>query len=81
MGKQEGQKSNWLKNIPTDPLFVEKIFLLTPFSLDPLFVDGNIKVTVVETKNGSVKLVFDAPDDVEIFREELLDDSSPPEKT
>ena len=55
--------------------------VLTRKENESVVIDGNIKVTVVETKNGSVKFVFDAPDDVDIFREELLDDSSPPEKT
>ena len=55
--------------------------VLTRKENESVVIDGNIKVTVVETKKSSVKLVFDAPDDVDIFREELLDDSSPPEKT
>ena len=55
--------------------------VLTRKENESVVIDGNIKVIVVETKVGSVKLVFDAPEDVDIFREELLDDSSPPEKT
>ena len=55
--------------------------VLTRKDNESVVIDGNIKVTVVETKVGSAKLVFDAPDVIDIFREELLDDSSLPKKT
>ena len=55
--------------------------VLTRKENESVVIDENIKVTVVETKVGIAKLMFDAPDDVDIFREELLDDSSLPKKT
>lgn len=42
---------------------------ITLFTAD----DGPITVTVVEVNGQQVKLSFDAPDDVDIFRSELLD--------
>ena len=37
-----------------------------------VFIDRHIKVTVIKADNGTVKLAFDAPDHIEILREELI---------
>ena len=41
-----------------------------------IFTDSNeqIRITVNGAKNGRTKLVFDAPDTIDIWREELLED-------
>ena len=36
-------------------------------------IDGDIKITVLSEKHGQVKLGIEAPDDVEIWREEIFD--------
>jgi len=42
-----------------------------------VIINGNIKVTVLGIDRGYVKLGFEAPEDVIIVREELLEDHSP----
>ena len=36
-----------------------------------IIIGGKIRVMVVEVRNGKVRLGFDAPDDVEVWREEI----------
>jgi len=38
-----------------------------------VFIDRHIKVTVIKADNGTAKLAFDAPDYIEILREELIE--------
>jgi carbon storage regulator len=40
---------------------------------ESIIIDGDIKVTVLSDKHGQVKLGIEAPDDVEIWREEIYD--------
>ncbi|MBR9883766.1 MAG: carbon storage regulator [Oceanospirillales bacterium] len=44
---------------------------LTRRNGESVIVDHDIIVTVLKTKQGSVQLCFDAPDDVDICRAEL----------
>jgi carbon storage regulator len=37
-----------------------------------IIVDGKIKIKVFDVRGGRVRLVFDAPDNVEIWREEVF---------
>ena len=49
------------------------MLILTRNQNDSIVIDGDIKVTVLSDKHGQVKLGIDAPEDVEIWREELYD--------
>ena len=40
---------------------------------NPSSIGGDIKVTVLSDKHGQVKLGIDAPDEVEIWREEIYE--------
>jgi carbon storage regulator len=40
---------------------------------ESIIIDGDIKVTVLSDKHGQVKLGIEAPDDVEIWREEIYE--------
>ncbi len=43
-----------------------------------VIINGNIKVTVLGIdRRGTVKLGFEAPEEIPIMREELLEDHSP----
>lgn len=46
---------------------------LTRKQNESLIIDGNIKVTVLSDKHGQVRLGIEAPDDVEIWREEIFE--------
>jgi len=48
------------------------MLILTRRKEESVIIDGNIKVTVLGIDRGHVKLGFEAPDDVNIVREELL---------
>ncbi|MDB5353462.1 MAG: carbon storage regulator CsrA [Planctomycetota bacterium] len=39
---------------------------------ETIVIDGNIRVTIVGTRGNQVRLGIEAPDRIEIFREELL---------
>ena len=39
---------------------------------ETVVIDGRITVTVIKTGNGSIRLGFEAPDDVTIYRGELF---------
>jgi len=49
------------------------MLVLTRRKEESVFINGNIKVTVLGVDRGYVTLGFEAPDDVEIMREELLE--------
>ena len=49
------------------------MLILTRKLNESVIIDGDIKVTVLSDKHGQVKLGIDAPDDVEIWREEIYD--------
>lgn len=54
------------------------MLILTRSYEQSVIINGDIKVTVLGIdKRGTVKLGFDAPDDVNIVREELLEDHIP----
>ena len=49
------------------------MLILTRSYEQSVIINGNIKVIVLGVDRGYVKLGFEAPDDVEIMREELLE--------
>ena len=49
------------------------MLILTREQNESVIIDDDIKVTVLSDKHGQVKLGIDAPDDVEIWREEIYD--------
>ncbi len=50
------------------------MLILTRRKEESVIIDGDIRVVVLGIKNGQVRLGFEAPDDVNIVREELLAD-------
>ncbi len=51
---------------------------LTRYYEQSVIINGNIKVTILGIdRRGTVKLGFEAPEEVSIMREELLEDHSP----
>lgn len=50
------------------------MLLLTRKCGEAVVISDNIEVRVVSVVGGQVKLAFDAPRDIEIMREELIDD-------
>jgi len=54
------------------------MLILTRNKDQSVIINGNIKVTVLGVNyRGQVRLGFEAPEDVNIVREELLDEDSP----
>ena len=49
------------------------MLVLTRKPQEKIVIDGRIEVTVLETRNGRVKLGIRCPDDVVVCRTELLD--------
>ena len=49
------------------------MLILTRKQNESVIIDGDIKVTVLSDKHGQVKLGIEAPDEVEIWREEIYD--------
>ena len=47
--------------------------VLTRKENEAVYIDKHIKVKIIEARNGNVKLAFDAPNHIEILREELVD--------
>ena len=47
------------------------MLILTRKEDEKILIDDNIEISVVEIKGNKVKLGIDAPDEVEILREEL----------
>jgi carbon storage regulator len=41
---------------------------------ESIIIDGNIKVTILGTKGQDVKIGIEAPEDVEIWREEIYEE-------
>jgi len=39
---------------------------------ETLVIDGDIRITICQIRGNQVKLAIDAPDEVEVMREELL---------
>ena len=48
------------------------MLILTRNQNESIVIDGDIKITVLSDNYGQVKLGIDAPEDVEIWRDELL---------
>ena len=49
------------------------MLILTRNQYQSVIIDDEIKVTVLSDSHGQVKLGIEAPDDVEIWREELYE--------
>ena len=49
------------------------MLILTRSQNESIIIDDNIKITVLSDRHGQVKLGIDAPDDVEIWREEIYE--------
>ena len=49
------------------------MLILTRSQNESVIIDGDIKVTVISDKHGQVKLGIEAPDEVEIWREEIYE--------
>ena len=47
------------------------MLILTRKQDESVVIDGDIKVTILSDRHGQVKLGIDAPEDVEIWREEI----------
>jgi len=52
------------------------MLVLTRRIQESIIIDGDIKITVLGIERGHIKLGFDAPDDIEIMREELLEEDN-----
>jgi len=52
------------------------MLILTRCKNESVILNGDIKITILGIDRGNVKLGFKAPDDVNIMREELLEDDS-----
>lgn len=50
------------------------MLVLTRKHGDRVVIDGGIRITVVELGNGRVRIGFTAPDEVNIWREEIADE-------
>ena len=46
---------------------------------ESIIIDGNIKVTILGTKGQDVKIGIEAPEDVEIWREEIYEEIQKPD--
>jgi carbon storage regulator len=49
------------------------VLILTRKQNESVIIDGDNKITVLSTKGQDVKTGIEAPDDVEIWREEIYD--------
>ncbi len=49
------------------------MLILTRKQNESVIIDGDIKVTVLSDRHGQVKLGIEAPEDVEIWREEIYE--------
>jgi carbon storage regulator len=49
------------------------MLILTKNQNESVIIDGDIKITVLSDRHGQVKLGIEAPDDVEIWREEIFE--------
>jgi carbon storage regulator len=49
------------------------MLILTRNQNESVIIDSDIKVTVISNRHGQVKLGIEAPDDVEIWREEIYE--------
>ena len=47
------------------------MLILTRNQNESIIINDDIKITVISDRHGQVKLGFEAPDDVEICREEI----------
>ena len=49
------------------------MLILTRSQNESIVIDDDIKITILGTKGNDVKIGIEAPDDVEIWREEIYD--------
>ena len=49
------------------------MLILTRSPNEPINIEGDIKITILDDKHGQVKLGIDAPEYVEIWREEIFE--------
>lgn len=54
------------------------MLVLTRREGESLIIDGDIKVTVLSVKGGQVRVGIEAPQDIPIHRQELLEGDSKP---
>ena len=47
------------------------MLVLTRKKNEKIIIDDNIEITVLEMDNGHVQIGIDAPEDIEIYREEI----------
>ncbi len=49
------------------------MLILTRKQNESVIIDGDIKITVLSDRHGQFKIGIEAPEDVEIWREEIYD--------
>ena len=49
------------------------MLLLTRSSDESIIIDGGIKITVLEIRGSQVKIGIDAPKEVKVYREEIVE--------
>ena len=52
------------------------MLILTRRKEESVIINGNIKIRILGLKDNQVKIGFEAPEDVAIVREELLNDDN-----
>lgn len=52
------------------------MLILTRKTGQTIIIDGDIRVTIKGTSGGNVKVGIDAPEDVSVMREELVEQES-----
>jgi carbon storage regulator len=50
------------------------MLILTRSQTESIVIDDNIKITILSINKGQVRIGFDAPEDVPIWREEIYDE-------
>ena len=50
------------------------MLILTRKQSESVIIDDDIKVTILGVNNGQVRMGFEAPEDAEIWREEIYDE-------
>ena len=49
------------------------MLLLNPIIGETFIIDGGIKIIVMDIQNGQVRFGIDAPEEVKVYRKELLE--------
>ena len=53
------------------------MLILTRRPDESIIINGNVKLKILSVNGNQVRIGFEAPEDVSIVREELLEDQSP----